>query len=115
MMVDPLALYEEAVRVMHQAHRGTILDALPDDAARAAQCRAWASEARNKWFQGQAESVADMLVSKDRRYARMDAVMRRIIGQRKWGTSPIAKDLIGDEQACSTWARTFSLAAGEPR
>jgi hypothetical protein len=84
--------------------------ALPDNAARAAQCRGWAQEASLRWEQGQRECVLDLLASNDIRYRRMDEQARTAIAKQKWTTSPTARSLANDDQMFSRWAIMYGVA-----
>lgn len=99
----------EASEVLSRMHLGHQLDQLPDDRARASRCRELAEGARNKYFQGQSETMADILLSSDSRYVGVSPGARKRIGQQMWGSSTTAKDLASDEQMFSRWATMYSL------
>jgi hypothetical protein len=86
-----------------------VLAALPDNAARAAQCLAWQQQASSDWSQGQDETVADMLASTDPRYRKMTREQRTLIGRRKWSTSYTARSLAGDEELFARWAVMYGV------
>ena len=100
----------EAADLLSRLHLGHQLDALPNDAARAARCRELATEARNKYFQGQGESIADILLSGHERYRNVGLEQRKAIGIRQWSTSQTAKEIASDEQMYSRWSMMFDLA-----
>lgn len=85
-----------------------ILADLPDDTARALQCHKWAVETRAKLFQGQQESIQDVLDSKELRYQRMGTRERTAAGSQKWATTQIAVDLLKTEEMFSRWARGYA-------
>lgn len=112
---DAAALVAASTRELSKLHIGLVLDSLPDDAARAAQCRKWQAAARNKFFQGQAETVSDILLSREERYQGMGVAARTVTGQRRWAGMTVAKEFIGEEEMFGRWAVMYSLAAMEGR
>lgn len=87
--------------------KGMKLNACADDDARYRLCVLWAEQARDSYYQGLRETIADMLLSTDRRYKHMPAEVRTAIGERKWGASLKAKEIIGLEQMYSRWASQY--------
>jgi hypothetical protein len=110
---DPAGLVAASTQALVKLHPGLILDALPDDAARAAQCRTWHVNARNKFFQGQAETISDVLLSHEERYQDMGIQARTITAQRRWAGMTIAREFISEEEMFGRWAVIWSLAAME--
>jgi hypothetical protein len=99
---------------LDRATLGRRLDQLPDNAARIAQCMAWAEECRNAFFTGQAETIAAVLASNAARFQGMDVRTREILGRRIWATSFHAKDALSDEALFRGWALMYagSVTAG---
>lgn len=104
-------LHAEAQRVLATKPKSMLLAELPNDAARAAQCRRWAIELLNQFFQGQAETITDVLLSREMRYRGMSAAARRIVGVRRWSTSGMARDLMADSEMFARWAVMYGTAA----
>lgn len=92
-------------------HRGELLDACGSDSARARLCQSWAEQTRDSWFQGQRETIQDMIISHDRRYQHMNRKTRMAIGEMKWGKSGISKDIAAAEQMYLRWAALYTSLA----
>jgi hypothetical protein len=101
----------QADLVMTTPSKSHQLAALASDAERAELCRAWATEARLQWYQGQAEMIADMCRSRDLRYVHMDAATRKRIGAMKWIDTAKQRSLSDQDQMYTRWAQEYQGAA----
>lgn len=87
--------------------KGAKLNWCQTDDQRYRLCVLWAEQARDGYYQGLRESVADMMLSNDLRYKYVSIEVRRSIGERKWSISFKAQELIGLEQMYSRWASQY--------
>lgn len=109
---SPSAFTDDQLRALQalraEDHKGVLLDRCRSDVGRRSLCLQWAGAARNAYYEGRRQSMADMILSTDRRYRHMDAATRAKIGELKWGKSLMAKELIGLEQMYSRWAVQYA-------
>jgi hypothetical protein len=98
----------EANQQMKVPHKGELLDRCQSNAERRKLCLEWAEQARNAWFNGNRESVINVLISKSPRYRDYPAAVRKSIGERQWGNSIQAKQLADAEQMYSRWAQHYA-------
>lgn len=89
---------------------GDTLRWLPDNEARGDKCLEWAQAERDRYFQGQAETINDILRSDSRQYRHLDRIGREEAGRFRWQASPLAKSIASDEEMYSRWAVMFYTA-----
>ena len=106
----PKSYPDQAMQALSKPNKQQILDALPNDRARVLQCQVWAANERARWYQGQAECIADILMSTDPRYRDLHPEAREIIGRRRWSNSQLQKDIAGLEAMYSRWAGEYSAS-----
>ena len=103
-------LYEASVREGTPS-KADLLRACISDIERAELCLGWAEEARRKWYQGQRERVVEMLETEAPQYQHMDQRSRIKIGEMKWSSDKVQKELASADQMYTRWADTYYARA----
>lgn len=94
----------------HRERKTDELRRCANDLERGVLCERWATEARQKWFQGQAEVIGDIVYSTNDQYKFLDPRARELTAMMKWGKSNAAKDLAEADQMYSRWAHMYFAA-----
>lgn len=105
--LDEEMLRLDAEVVLRQEDKGQILDRLPNDEARYRMCVRWAEEARNKFYGERRLTIARIITSRSIQFRPYSGAAREKIGERIWGESLRAKELIGLEQMYGRWASVY--------
>jgi hypothetical protein len=108
---------EHARRIERKPSYGELLARAGSDRARSELCREWAEQARLRWFQGQRETVLDIVRSKSIRYRHYSAQAREAIGRMQWVGCQEQVELAADEVLFTRWADHYKGQAdsrGEP-
>jgi hypothetical protein len=93
--------------ILREEDKGQILNRLPDDAARYRACVRWAEEARDTFYRERRQTIAAIIMSRSIRYRQYSPEARAKIGDRVWGLSVRAKEIIGLEQMYGRWAAVY--------
>jgi hypothetical protein len=81
-----------------------------DDYERGVLCQGWAHEARLRWYQGQAETIDDVVNSQSLQYRFMNREAREAAAMLRWGKSAVGHDLAEADQMYTRWAGGYFAA-----
>lgn len=105
----------EAAHTLARPSKADQLRRCASDYERMVLCQEWAAEERRKWYQGQAECIADVLGSTNVRYRYYNEEARRRIGGKNWSNTLASRDIAGLEEMYSRWAHEYAVAVTAER